>query len=175
MNSSATHDSDASVASNSNNRWVEPSLGALGVILTAALGGIATSQSVQTWYPTLQKPVFNPPSFVFGPVWTILYILIGISYALALKSAQGQDLARIRLTYWTQLALNLAWSFAFFGLKNPAAGLVVILLLLSAIVATILAFQKSSKVAAALLVPYALWVSFATILNFAIFQLNPTS
>lgn len=175
MNSPDTHDSDASVASNSINRWVEPSLGALGVILTAALGGIATSQSVQTWYPTLQKPVFNPPSFVFGPVWTILYILIGISYALAIKPAQGQDITRIRLTYWAQLALNLAWSFAFFGLKNPAAGLVVILLLLSAIVATILAFRKSSKVAAALLVPYALWVSFATILNFAIFQLNPPS
>ena len=108
-------------------------------------------------------------------MWTVLYISIAVAYAIAVKNAKPESLKSIRITFWVQLFFNLIWSYAFFGSQNPLAGLIVIAILWLAIIATIVMFAKSSKLAAGLLFPYLVWVSFATLLNFAIWQLNPIS
>jgi|GEM_PF-228620 tryptophan-rich sensory protein len=125
------------------------------------------------WYPTLTKPAWTPPDWVFGPVWTLLYILMAVAAWLVWRKA-GFAGARLALVlYFVQLALNAAWSGLFFGLRSPAAGLVDILLLWMVIAATLVAFARHSAVAAGLLVPYFVWVSYAAALNFAIWRMNP--
>jgi tryptophan-rich sensory protein len=144
------------------------------VSATTLLGSVVTAEAVQTWYPTVVKPAFTPPSWVFGPVWTLLYGLMAVSLYLVLR-AGADDPVRIRRPvglFLLQLGLNAGWSLAFFGLRSPAAGLAVIAALFGAIVATIKAFRPVSKRAAYLLVPYLLWVTFAFILNAAIWWLN---
>lgn len=131
------------------------------------IGSFFTFQTVSIWYPTLIKPFFNPPSFIFGPVWTILYLLMGISLSLV----WGKKKTNLKW-FWKQLFLNVLWSIAFFGLKNPILGLLVILLLAVSIILTIKAFSRVNKTAAYLLYPYIAWVSFATILNLSIVALN---
>ena len=136
----------------------------------AALGGIATASSVGTWYEALQKPPFNPPSWVFGPVWTILYGLMAVAAWLVWRDAEAAKLP-LRL-FAIQLALNTAWSWLFFGFRQPGwAGLEIGLLWL-AIGATLVAFWRVRPLAGWLLVPYLLWVSFASILNFSLWWLN---
>ena len=130
-----------------------------------------TMQSVQTWYPTLAKPAWNPPAAVFGPVWTVLYILMGVAGWMAW--AAGISERRKTMTpFGIQLALNAAWSFLFFGLQRPGWAAAEIILLWLAIVWTVMAFRKVRTVAAALLLPYLAWVSFAAALNIAIWRLN---
>ena len=148
---------------------------AVGICFIAAgIGSLFTFASVSTWYPKLIKPPFSPPSWVFGPAWTILYLLMGISLFLVLeKGWKRTDIREGVLLFGVQLALNVAWSFLFFGLQSPLAGLAGIVLLWIAILATILRFREISRPAAFLLIPYILWVSFAMILNAAIFILNP--
>jgi translocator protein len=162
--------------------------GSIGLSLMAGIiGGVFTSQSIPTWYATLTKPDWNPPNWVFGPVWTILYILIGISLYLLWttnpktplikkllhKAGEGSQTKKTALTLFAiQLVLNTLWSIIFFGLKNPGLALIEIILLWFAIAATIHYTAKLNKLAAYLLVPYILWVSFATILNLAIVTLN---
>jgi tryptophan-rich sensory protein len=139
--------------------------------MAGIIGGIFTSQSVQDWYPTLVKPAFNPPNWVFGPVWTTLYALMGISAYLIFmsgKKASGPAL----FIFGGQLVLNMLWSFAFFGLRSPFLGLVVIAILWAMIAWTIYAFYPISRKAAYLLAPYILWVSFAAVLNYSIMVLN---
>ncbi len=139
--------------------------------LIGAIGTIATSPNIPTWYASLSKPAFNPPNWVFGPVWTILYALMGISAYLIYKSRnKGKNAALI--VFAAQLFLNVLWSFAFFGAKSPLYGLVVIVLLWAAIVFTILKFRAISKTAAYLLIPYLLWASFAAVLNYSVWTLN---
>ena len=139
--------------------------------LVGGLGAFFTLSSVQTWYLTLSKPSWNPPSWLFGPVWTSLYVLMGIACFLVWKSNHPQK-NKVLLLYAIQLFLNFLWSPAFFGAQNPLLGLVVIFPLLASILACIVKFRQIHKWAAILMVPYILWVSFATALNAAIWFLN---
>lgn len=135
------------------------------------LGSIFTVSSIPTWYATLVKPSFSPPNFVFGPVWTTLYALMGISlYLVWISKAKSKKYA-LKLFFF-QLGLNALWSIIFFGLKNPGLAFLEIIVLWIAILLTIKAFSKISKNASYLLYPYIFWVSFATILNFSIWILN---
>lgn len=146
-------------------------LSILFAILVGALGSLFTSSSVQTWYVTLTKPAFNPPSWLFGPVWTILYILMGVSFWM-IWTSKSKEKKRAIVLFLIQLFLNGIWSPVFFGAHSIGGALTLIVLLWAAIALTILVFKKISKPAAWLLVPYILWVSFATVLNFAIWRLN---
>ena len=141
---------------------------------TAALGAAVTATSVKTWYANLAKPSFNPPDAVFGPVWTVLYILMGIA-AWRVWRIADRDTARGPLTLFAlQLALNLGWSVVFFGLQKIGAAVATIVVLWVAILVTMLAFRTVDRVAALLMAPYLAWVTFATVLNIAVWQLNPT-
>lgn len=139
----------------------------------AAIGGLVTVQAIPTWYRALQKPSWNPPDALFGPVWTALYLMMGIALVVARRAAPERT-ARLGSVFGLQLALNLAWSLVFFGRRDPQAGLAVIGLLWVAIVATIAEFSRGRRLAAALLLPYLAWVSFAMLLNEQIWELNRT-
>lgn len=147
---------------------------AIGLPLAVgALAGWFTSGSVGGWYSTIVKPSFNPPNWIFGPVWTLLYILMGIAFYMVWINAADNILKRkATLFYFIQLALNFCWSFIFFYAQQPGWALIDIVFLWVNIAATIYWFSKISKTAAWLLVPYILWVTFATALNFAIWKLN---
>lgn len=143
-------------------------------LAAGALGSIFTASSVDGWYRTIEKPPFNPPAWVFAPVWTILYIMMGVSLFLV-WSARGRPPAEKEaalVAFAVQLGLNTLWSAFFFGLENPGLAFLEILLLWAAILATILLFRKISPLAAGLLLPYLLWVTFASVLNGSIFLLN---
>ena len=138
------------------------------------LGSIFTNMSVYSWYPALVKPWFTPPDGVIPAVWTLLFTLIGISLFLAWRA--GLTLPQFRgaaYAFVAQFAFNILWSAAFFGLRSPLAGLVVIGLLWILILLNIYRFYPLSKEAALLLVPYLAWVSFAALLNYSILVLNP--
>lgn len=137
-----------------------------------AVGGWATARSVATWYPSLAKPSWNPPSWVFAPVWTALYIGMAVAAWLVWRTSGWRDASGALRLFAVQLALNAAWSPLFFGLRSPAAGLVDIAALWLVVAATIVAFFRIAPVAGALLVPYGLWVTFAAALNAAIWRLN---
>jgi benzodiazapine receptor len=138
----------------------------------AAAGGAATASSVATWYAGLAKPSFNPPNWVFGPVWTVLYLAIAVA-GWRVWCRRAQPGARAALAAWSvQLALNLGWSLVFFGARLIGAALVEIGVLLAAIVATIVLSWRVDRAAGWLLVPYAAWVGFATVLNAALWRLN---
>ncbi|WP_443943920.1 TspO/MBR family protein [Pedobacter sp. AW1-32] len=138
-----------------------------------ALGGWATAQSVKTWYPTLAKPSFNPPNWLFAPVWTSLYILIGIAaYLVWMRRATIAHFPRTVAIYFIQLILNLAWSFLFFYLHEIGFALFEILLLWLFIIINGLRFYKINKWAGLIFIPYLIWVSFATLLTYNIFILN---
>lgn len=142
----------------------------LGAGLT---GSFFTSPNIPTWYAQLQKPAFAPPNWVFGPVWTLLFVLMGIAFAMIWNKYGIVKGAAVAITlFLIQLLFNIFWSAAFFGLRSPLLGLIDILILLILIFATIRSFYQVSHVSAYLLVPYAGWVSFATILNTAILILN---
>jgi benzodiazapine receptor len=137
------------------------------------IGAIFTARSVRTWYLTLQKPSFNPPGWVFGPVWTVLYVLMGIAlYLIWQKGSGSEGYTRALVLFFTQLVLNAAWSFIFFGARAVLPAFIEITLLWILIVGTIVAFREISPAAAWLLVPYVLWVTFAAILNYSIWRLN---
>lgn len=141
--------------------------------LIGLLGSTATSLNLPTWYASLHKPSFNPPNWVFAPVWTVLYIMIGMSlYMLWVIPAKTKQHRNALKMFVAQLLLNCMWSLVFFGLRSPKGGLVVIVLLLLALAITIKRAYAIYKPAALLLVPYFLWTSFATILNVAIVILN---
>ncbi len=140
--------------------------------LAGFIGAIFTTPSIPTWYATLSKPFFNPPSFVFAPVWTLLYALMGISLYLVWEKREKIKTKIPLVLFFFQLILNTIWSILFFGLKNPLLAFVEIILLWITLLFTIIKFYPVSKKAALLLVPYILWVSFASILNLAIFLLN---
>lgn len=144
--------------------------GFIGIcLLVGALGGLATAKSVVEWYPTLNKPSWTPPSWVFGPVWTLLYIMMGIAAWLVWRKGDAKGAL---ILFFGQLLFNLAWSVLFFGARSPVLGLVDIAFLWLAVAATIFAFALKSRPAAFLLVPYLAWVSFASALNLAIVMLN---
>lgn len=137
-----------------------------------AIGSLATTPNIQTWYAELEKPLLNPPNFVFGPVWTLLYLSIGISLFLIWTNKSKKDKTAAYWAFAAQMALNTLWSLVFFGLHAPELGIIIILLLIGAIVATIVLFHRIAKPAAYLLIPYLLWVSFATYLTIGVAALN---
>ena len=147
-------------------------------LLAGFIGSIFTTPQIQTWYSELNKPFFNPPNWIFGPVWTLLYILMGISLFLVINSniEKSNDFIinkKLGLIFFgIQIFLNTLWSILFFGMNSPLLGIIVISFLLCAIVFNIVFFYKIHKVSGIILIPYLLWVSFATILNIAIFVLN---
>jgi benzodiazapine receptor len=139
----------------------------------AFIGSVFTVNSVSTWYTTLAKPSFNPPNWLFGPVWTLLYLLMGISLYLVWQKGTADPHIKIALLMFAaQLVLNILWSILFFGMRSPMLGLIEIALLWVFILLTITHFYPISKTAAYLLIPYILWVTFAAILNLSIFILN---
>jgi translocator protein len=132
--------------------------------LVGGVSSIFTISAIPTWYATLNKPFFNPPSWIFAPVWTTLYLLMGVAAYLYQKSSH---------LFTIQLALNFLWSYIFFDLKSPILAFVEIIFLWLFIFLTIKEFRKKSKTASLLLVPYLLWVSFASLLNLSVVILNP--
>lgn len=148
-------------------------LGFIALCLAAgALGAAVTAPAIASWYPTLVKPSFNPPNWIFGPMWTTLYVLMAIAAWLVWRRAGFAAARTAMLLFVGQLVLNSLWSLLFFGLHRIDLALVDVVLLLVAIAATTLAFRRHSATAALLLLPYLAWVSFATALNFAIWRLN---
>lgn len=146
----------------------------ISIILPQLIGGVGalvTISSVGSWYQTIEKPFFTPPSWVFGPAWTTLYLLMGIALFLIWKSDHPSKKTALWL-FGIQLVLNGIWSPAFFGLESPILGLVVIVPLWILIVVCIKVFFPIHKTASYLMVPYLLWVSFATALNAGIWYLN---
>jgi benzodiazapine receptor len=141
-------------------------------LVVSAIGGAATATSVGSWYRTLAKPPFNPPDWVFAPVWTVLFVLMAVA-GWRIWRRDGLRRARLPLTlYALQLTLNLAWSIAFFGMRSIGGALVDIVALLLTILATTAVFWRRDRVAGMLFVPYAAWVAFAAVLNAAIWRLN---
>jgi translocator protein len=141
--------------------------------LAGIVGSVFTASSVTSWYPTLAKPGFAPPGLIISLVWIALFTLMGISLFLVWREgASRHDVRTALYIFAAQLVVNALWSFAFFGLKSPLAGIVVIIVLWALILATILKFRAVSKSAALLLVPYILWVSFAAFLNYTLWRMN---
>ena len=151
-------------------------LAAVCILIPLVLGaiiGVLTMSGVTDWYRTLNKPWFTPPDYVFGPVWTVLYILMGISLYLIIRQGwENKPVKNASILFGAQLGVNLLWSLLFFGLHSPLAGLVCIVVLLALILATIFTFYQLSKPAAVLLVPYLAWVCIATALNAGVVLLN---
>lgn len=141
--------------------------------LAGFIGSFATRTAVAVWYRTLEKPSFNPPPQVFAPVWITLYVLMGIAFFLIWqKSAENSDVKYAMTVFIVQLVFNTLWSIVFFGFHSISGGMIVIIILWFLILTTIFSFFKISHPAAYLLIPYILWVSFAAVLNFAIWKLN---
>jgi benzodiazapine receptor len=139
-----------------------------------AIGSIFTTPAIPTWYATLQKPSFSPPNWLFAPAWITLYLLMGVAAFLIWRQGLAQKGVRAALViFLVQLVLNALWSVVFFGLQSPLWGVVVIIALWIAILITIIKFFKLSTAAGSLMLPYILWVSFAAVLNIAVFMLNP--
>ena len=146
-----------------------------GASLGAGLAGslVMVEEGFRPWYSSLEKPVFTPPGWVFGPVWTILYILMGVAAFLVWRRESESQAVKVALGWFlVQLVFNALWTPVFFGWRRIDLALVIIALLWVAIVATIRSFSRVSRLAGVLLVPYLLWVSFATVLNTSIWWLN---
>ena len=139
----------------------------------AAIGGLAMSGGPGGWYQTINKPTWNPPGWVFGPVWTLLYTLMAIAAWLVWRRAAETSVALPLALFAVQLALNAAWTWFFFGWHQPGWAFGEIALLWVAILATMVTFWRVTPTSGALLVPYLAWVSFAGVLNFTLWRMNP--
>lgn len=145
----------------------------IACLVIGFLGSFFTVTGPDSWYESINKPSFNPPNWIFGPVWTFLYILMGISLYLVLRQGLSNPVVRTALLiFGAQLFLNLLWSALFFGLQSPLFAFIEIIILWAFILLAIINFYPLSRPAAYLLVPYILWVSFAAVLNFSIMRLN---
>jgi len=140
--------------------------------LAGFLGSFFTTPSIPTWYATLKKPFFTPPNWIFSPVWTGLFILMGLSLYYLWRKPDHPKFTKALIFFFVQLILNILWSAAFFGFRAPFLGLMEIVFLWVAVLFTTLNFLKVSKFAGLLLIPYLLWVGFATLLNFSLWILN---
>ena len=148
----------------------------IAIVVCLAVGGLsgfATTDAIEGWYASINKPSFNPPNWIFGPVWTTLYIMMGVAAGLVWKAGWDRAAVKTAMTiFGVQLLLNGLWSAIFFSWQSPLWALVEILVLLAFIILTIIRFKPINNTAAFLLVPYLLWVSFATVLNASIWWLN---
>lgn len=141
--------------------------------LVGASGIVVSGSGVSVWYPSLTKPAFTPPNWVFGPVWTFLFALLGIAAWLVWRRGLDRFPVKVALgLFAAQYVVQVAWSGVFFGLRNPFGGLVVIAVLWVGILATTIAFDRVDRRAALLCVPYLAWVSFAAVLNYELWRLN---
>jgi len=152
--------------------WLKLVVSLLICQVAGGIGSVFTAKSVSSWFLTLNKPSFNPPGWIFGPVWTILFLLMGYSLYLVWSKSNEPEAKKALIFFSLQLVLNIAWSFCFFYLQNPLVAFIEIIILWLAILLTIIYFYKVSKVAAYFLIPYIAWVSFAAFLNFMLFYLN---
>jgi len=147
---------------------------AVGIVFAAAaIGSVGTSSSVSTWYQTIRRPVFTPPGWVFGPVWTVLYVMMAVAAWMVWRKFGFGPTGRVPLAlFGIQLVLNACWSLLFFGLQNPGLALVEIIFLWAAVLATTVRFWRVAPTAGLLMVPYLLWGSFACVLNASIWWMN---
>lgn len=146
----------------------------IGCELIGVFGSIFTVPAIDSWYKTLNRPFFTPPDWLFGPAWTLLYLLMGVSLFLVLeKGFKDKKVKKAAYFFLVQLFLNFIWSIIFFGFKSPLFALFEIVILWLFILITIISFSKISKTAAYLMIPYLLWVTFASALNLFIVVLNP--
>jgi tryptophan-rich sensory protein len=142
-------------------------------LLAGFLGSLFTQPNIAPWYYNLRKPSFAPPNWLFSPVWTILFIVMGIALYLVWREGWGNSQVRSAMViFFIHLLVNILWSGVFFGLRSPLAGFFVIIALWFLILLTMIYFSSVSRTAAFLLIPYFIWVSFASVLNFAIYKLN---
>jgi benzodiazapine receptor len=148
----------------------------LACFVAAGIGSLFTFKSIPTWYAGLKKPAYTPPNQAFGPIWTILYILMSVSVFLVWQRGLSTSSALLAFSlFWVQLAFNALWSIVFFGLKSKGGGFFVIIVLWFLILATLIASFRVSTWAGVLLIPYLLWVSIATYLNIGVWRLNTAS
>jgi len=136
------------------------------------IGSFFTAPNIETWYASLEKPSFTPPDWLFAPAWITLYTLMGIASFLVWQKRQFPRARSALFFYLGQLLFNALWSIVFFGMQSPFLGFLIIIILWLLIIVTALKFWKAEKIAGLLFIPYILWVSFAAVLNFAIWQLN---
>ena len=156
------------------NKTVKIVIALIVCLMVGYSASVVTRPSVETWYPTIIKPSFNPPNWIFMPMWTFLYILMAVAAGLVWDKIkeQNEEVKKALGFFLIQLALNAIWSYLFFGLKNPMLALIEIALLFLMIYETYLKFIKINKIAGYLLIPYMAWVAFAAILNASIWWLN---
>lgn len=156
------------------NKTVKIAIALIVCLLVGYSASVVTRPSVESWYPTLIKPIFNPPNWIFMPMWTLLYILMAVAAGLVWDKIkeQNEEVKKALAFFLIQLTLNAIWSYLFFGLKNPMLALIEIALLWLMIYETYIKFVKINKIAGYLLIPYLAWVSFAVILNASIWWLN---
>ncbi|MCA6441650.1 MAG: TspO/MBR family protein [Sediminibacterium sp.] len=152
--------------------WLKLVLCLLFTLGIGLVGGLFTAPQIQTWYVSLNKPTFNPPNWIFAPVWSTLYILMGISLFLIIRKPASVYRTQSLQFFSTQFILNFCWSFIFFNQHQIGLALLDIILMWVFILLTIIWFSRQNAIAGWLLVPYLFWVSFATILNAAILRLN---
>ncbi|SNR22956.1 TspO/MBR family protein [Flavobacterium sp. ov086] len=156
------------------NKTVKIAIALIICLMVGYSASVVTRPSVETWYPTIIKPSFNPPNWIFMPVWTLLYIFMGVAAGLVWDKIkeQNEEVKKALGFFLIQLTLNAIWSYIFFGLKNPMLAFVEIALLWLMIYETYFKFDKINKIAGYLLIPYMAWVAFAGILNASIWWLN---
>jgi len=140
--------------------------------LAALIGASVSISAVGSWYAGLEKPFFNPPAWIFGPVWTVLYIFMGVASYLVWRCSTSPWYSRTMTWYWMQLTLNALWSPAFFGLHSPLLGMIIIFPMTMLVGICVYGFWLRSRIAALLMLPYFIWVCYASVLNTSIFWLN---
>lgn len=153
-------------------RWISFIIFILICLIVQIIGSLWTRETVLTWYPTLIKPSWTPPAWIFGPVWSSLYLMIAVSGWLMYRTEYSQERSEALMLYGSQLALNFIWSFLFFSLRSPILGLIDIILLCLFTSLTIIKAWSVSRLASILLIPYLVWVLYATTLNAGIWMLN---
>ncbi len=138
----------------------------------AAVGSIFTNNSLKTWYPTIKKPSWNPPNKIFGPVWSVLYLMMAVAGWMVWERLPQKGISLPMALFLVQLILNALWSVIFFGLRNPRLAFVEVVVLWVSILVTMISFWSVHWVAGLLFLPYLSWVSFAAVLNYSIYRLN---
>lgn len=161
-----------SIAAKPRRPWAEILIPAAAVVAASVLGQIATFPNLVPWYEGLAKPPFNPPNWVFGPVWTTLYVLMAFAAFRIHRLASSPGRSRTLALFYVQFALNAAWSWMFFAAHSPLLGLVNIVPQLALVIATVIAFYRADRLAGIVLAPLAFWVGFATLLNASVWWLN---
>lgn len=172
--SATTEDRNRSIAWTSRGSLVGLAVALVACYGAAALGSLFTFPNLDPWYAGLTKPSFNPPNAVFGPVWSVLYTLMAVAaWRVWVKAREtGRAATPALLLFGGQLVANVAWSGVFFGLHAPGPAVIVVAVLWTSVLATAIAFWRRDRIAGALMAPYVAWVSFASVLNIAVWQLN---